>query len=120
VHVIVMGNVRMVEQVEEVVRQAKESSGLLIHTLVDAHLRNALVALATQENVIAIDLVGELMTWMTEALGHDPLGQPGLYRKLRTTLAGASMDIRWLMTCKNTSWADAEIILVRYPARKTP
>jgi regulator of PEP synthase PpsR (kinase-PPPase family) len=83
VPVITLGNVRQWEQIAQVVQQAQETHGLIVHTLVDSPLRVKLVELARASGVPAIDLVGELLVWLAETLGQKPAEQPGLYRNLR-------------------------------------
>jgi regulator of PEP synthase PpsR (kinase-PPPase family) len=81
--VIVVPHVREVAQVEEVVNQAANSNGTIVHTLVDADLRRALVRLAHEQNVVAIDPMGRLLSRLANILDQEPTGQPGLYRQLR-------------------------------------
>lgn len=70
-------------QIEDVVRQAAESGGLIAHTLVDARLRAMMIERARDYNAAAIDLMGPLLLHLTRLLQQEPLGQPGLYRQLR-------------------------------------
>lgn len=83
VSLTIVPHVREVAALEDVVRQAAASGGLVVHTLVDAALRHELIRLAREENVVAVDLMGHLLSRLTAALGQEPLGQPGLYRQLR-------------------------------------
>ncbi len=83
VRVITLGNVRRPEQIEEAVARAKGTGGILLHTLVDERLRAILIERAREQQVPAIDLMGELLAWLSRVLGCPPLGQPGLYRQLR-------------------------------------
>jgi regulator of PEP synthase PpsR (kinase-PPPase family) len=83
VQVIIVPQVQQIPQVAEVVARAAEADGTIVHTLVDADLRHALVRLAREQNVKAIDLIGHLLTRLSAVLGQEPLGQPGLYRQLR-------------------------------------
>lgn len=49
----------------------------------NGRLRSALVGLARERGVAAIDLMGELMEHLSEVLGQQPAGKPGLYRQQR-------------------------------------
>jgi [pyruvate, water dikinase]-phosphate phosphotransferase / [pyruvate, water dikinase] kinase len=83
VEVIVINPIRSVEQLDDVVAQATETGGTIIHTLVDAELRGYLVDQARANSVSAIDPMGPLLTHLARKLQQQPLGQPGLFRKLR-------------------------------------
>jgi regulator of PEP synthase PpsR (kinase-PPPase family) len=83
VPVIIVPHVRQVMELEEVVEQASVTGGTIVHTLVDANLRQAMISLAQKKHVVAIDLMGPLVTRLIQVLGQEPIGQPGLYRQLR-------------------------------------
>lgn len=83
VPVIIVPHVRRVEQLEDVVTQAATTGGTIVHTLVDGELRRDLIRLAREKNAVAIDVMGRLLSRLTNVLGQEPIGQPGLYRKLR-------------------------------------
>lgn len=61
VPVIVVPGVREVSQIADAVNRAARDNGTIVHTLVDAHLRQAMIELAHESNVIAIDLMGHLL-----------------------------------------------------------
>jgi hypothetical protein len=115
VSVVVLGNVRLVEQVEEVIVRARETGGMIIHTLVDGDLRDALISAANQQRVQAVDLVGPLLAWLAENLGKDPLAHPGLYRKLHKEYFGRVEAIEYTMAHDDgkdpAGWQAAEIVL---------
>lgn len=80
--IVVEPYVHRLEQIQAVIERAAASGGVLVHTLVDVSLRQQLVALAAARNIAAIDLFGPLLTHLSQALGQQPAGQPGLYRQL--------------------------------------
>ncbi|NOZ29470.1 MAG: kinase/pyrophosphorylase [Chloroflexi bacterium] len=82
VHITVVAHVRTREEIEEAAAQAASSRALIVHTLVDPTLRRAMYAAARERHVVAIDLMGPLLTHLTELIGQEPAGQPGLYRQL--------------------------------------
>jgi hypothetical protein len=82
VPLIIVPHVRTFEQIEVAVEQAAASGGTIIHTLADGGLRHKLINLARDNQVVAIDLIGQLMARLGSVLGREPVGQPGLYRKL--------------------------------------
>jgi hypothetical protein len=78
--IIVIAEVRRLEQVEAAVAQAAAANGLIVQTLVDAELRQTLGRLARSRNVPEIDLMGPLLSQLQAMLAEEPLGQPGRYR----------------------------------------
>lgn len=81
--VTIVPEVRHEEQLEDITSQAAATGGVIVHTLVDADLRHRLNNLSRQHKVAALDLIGPLLLQLTDFLGREPLGQPGLYRQLR-------------------------------------
>ncbi len=75
-------HVRQVEQVEKVVADAKSVNGIILHTMVDETLREKLISLGKKQGVVTIDLVGDLIYWLTNISNQKPAGIPGLYRQL--------------------------------------
>jgi len=82
VPVIVVPYVKSAEQVVEVVQRAAAEEGTIVHTLVDAKLRELLVREARSRNLEAIDLMGPLLSRIARLTGQVPLAQPGLYREI--------------------------------------
>ncbi len=80
--VVIVPHVRTRAEIEQAAARAAETRGLILHTLVDPHLREAMYTAARHHHVIALDLMGPLLTHLAEFLGREPAGQPGLYRQL--------------------------------------
>jgi [pyruvate, water dikinase]-phosphate phosphotransferase / [pyruvate, water dikinase] kinase len=83
VEVRVVPHVRNAARVEEAVVEAQRLGATILHTLVDPALRRTLGDMARGRNVVAIDLIGRLLSHLSATLGRKPLGKPGLYRQLR-------------------------------------
>ncbi len=81
--VVVRGHVRTPEQAGAVATEAGADGGLVVHTLVDGALRGSFLRLAGKRGVDTIDLMGPLLERIEARAAAKPLGQPGLYRKLR-------------------------------------
>lgn len=119
------GHVREADQIDQVLKHARETSGLVVHTLVDERLRAHLIRQAKQMNVPVFDLMGPLIDWLSQVLGQPPLQQPGLYRKLHREYFDRVEAIDFTLAHddgKNPDgWKQAEIVLVG-PSRvgKTP
>jgi regulator of PEP synthase PpsR (kinase-PPPase family) len=82
VPVVPVPRVRTLRQVRTLVARAAADGGTVVHTLVDPRLRAALVGQAGRRGITAIDLMGPLLEHLAQALGQEPVGQPGLYRQL--------------------------------------
>ena len=83
VPVIIRNQILSLKQVEAAVKEAEADGGIVLHTLVDGNLREALIRLGMKHGVATIDLMGPLLEQVAEQTGAKPLEQPGLYRKLR-------------------------------------
>jgi hypothetical protein len=83
VPVIIRNQILNQKQVEAAVKEAEADGGIVVHTLVDGNLREALIRLGMKHGVATIDLMGPLLEQVAEQTGAKPLEQPGLYRKLR-------------------------------------
>ena len=78
VMVIRIPNVNRVDEVREVVAEAARRGGMVVYTLVAVDLRQALHMAATEQGVIAVDLLGGLLNKLQDFLQRTPWGQPGL------------------------------------------
>lgn len=83
VPVVKIAHVHHETQIRDVVTRASGANATIVHTLVDARLRQCLVEAARQKEVVALDLMGPLLDRLSGILGQEPKGQPGLYRHLR-------------------------------------
>ncbi len=75
-----IGEIRTVERVQEVVREAAQARAFIVHTLVSADLRQAMFEEGRRHHVHTLDLMGPLLERLSDLLGIPPLAQPGLYR----------------------------------------
>jgi regulator of PEP synthase PpsR (kinase-PPPase family) len=82
-HVVIVPHIDRPEQLGGVVREAAASGGLIVHTLVNTDLRDALQTLTREHNVASVDLIGPLLLQLARLLEQKPAGQPGMYRHLR-------------------------------------
>ena len=77
---IVIPNVNSMEKVNDCITRAKESCGVIVHTMVDPLMREILFALCDAEGVRHFDLVGGLSDYISDLLQMEPISKPGLYR----------------------------------------
>jgi [pyruvate, water dikinase]-phosphate phosphotransferase / [pyruvate, water dikinase] kinase len=123
--VITVGNVRQITQIKRVITQAKQTGGTIAHTLVDERLRHTLLDLARAEDVVAIDLMGPLMSRLESVLKRTALGQPGLYRQFHRAYYERVSAIEFTMAHDDgqhpAGWPQADIVLTGVSrAGKTP
>jgi regulator of PEP synthase PpsR (kinase-PPPase family) len=114
--IIVVPHVQEVDQIRTVVNQAAETGGMIIHTLVDSKLRRSMIRQARDRNVVAIDLIGRVLSRLAKVLGQEPLGQPGEYWKIRRTYFERVEAIEYTVAHDDgrnpAEWPLAEIMLV--------
>lgn len=72
-------DVRSESQLEEVMAEVVEEKGIIVHTLVSQSLREYVVKLSRIHNVDAIDIMGPLLSRLSQHLANSPSEQPGLF-----------------------------------------
>jgi len=113
------------QQIIDIVKEAGETNGVILHTLVDNDLRLFMNQRARENEVLAIDLFGQLMEFLMRELGQKPAGKPGLYRYNNQEYFDRIDAIEYTLDHddgKNyQGWPQAEIVLTG-PSRlgKTP
>ena len=74
--------VRTEEQVRQVVEEAAQAGGFIVHTLVSDQLRGAMFSLGRLRDVETIDLMGPLLARLSKQLTVSPAEKPGLFHQL--------------------------------------
>ena len=121
----IVAHLRQPEQIAQAVAEAARNTGLIAHTLVDPDLRQTLIDAAKQQGVPEIDLMGSLLSYLSDRLGQEPLAHPGLYRRLRQAYFDRVSAIEFTLThddgLRPRGWTDADAVLIG-PSRvgKTP
>lgn len=114
--VILTPHVRQMEEIEDVLQAARARNGTVVHTLVDARLRQGLIERAAALGVVAIDLMGPLLERLSAVFGVQPAGHPGLYRQLNQAYFNRIAAIEYAMAHddgKNPEdWAQADVLIV--------
>ncbi len=82
VEIIIRAKVRTMARAREVVREAAEAGGFIVHTIVTDGVREAIVRAGRERNVEMIDLMGPLIARLTETLAVSPAARPGLFAQL--------------------------------------
>jgi regulator of PEP synthase PpsR (kinase-PPPase family) len=74
--------VRTDEQIAALMERVRLVHGVVVHTMVSVELRQAMTQAGLQHGVPTIDILGPLLTRLSEHLELSPLAQPGLFRHL--------------------------------------
>jgi regulator of PEP synthase PpsR (kinase-PPPase family) len=74
-----LGGIRTAENISEVVHQAEEKQGFVVHTFVSEELRREILKEGRDHNVTTIDLMGPLLARLAELLSTPPRSEPGLF-----------------------------------------
>jgi len=85
VNLIRRPKVRTEQKVINVVKEAKENDGFIVHTLVTDKLREAMLRGGRKNNVDTIDLMGGLLAKLSEEFSVSPAEKPGLFGQLNKT-----------------------------------
>jgi regulator of PEP synthase PpsR (kinase-PPPase family) len=80
VPLVVIPDVDSIQKVQSAVCRAKDTGGVIVHTMVDPLMREMLVAVCESEKVKHFDLVGGLSDYLSVLLNREPVSKPGLYR----------------------------------------
>jgi len=78
----ICASVRTHEQVEEIVQEAAKGEALIVHTLVSNDVREYMLNTSRIYNVETIDLMGPLLSRLSQQFSTTPVGKPGLFRQL--------------------------------------
>jgi len=70
------------DQVGQILHEAIKIGAVVSHTFVDPELRQFVRGFAANHQLPTVDLIGPLMDDLSEKLGIEPVGKPGLYRQL--------------------------------------
>src|SRR3989475_7159969 len=68
---------RTVDRIRDVVDEAHEAGGMLVHTLASTDLRREIYLRATERRVHSVDLLGNVLSDLSAFLGAPPGGVPG-------------------------------------------
>ncbi len=104
------------KQIHQILDNALRIDAIVAHTFVDPVLRKEVINYSQEVNVVAVDLIGQLLENLAIKLDQIPLGKPGLYRQLYKSYFDRidAMDFALAHDDgKNFGgWKDAEIVLL--------
>lgn len=82
IQIIRRPGIKSFAQIENIVDEAKIANGFIIHTLVSDRMRTYLVKLGRLNNVETIDIMGPLLSRLSNLMSVSPSQQPGLFNHL--------------------------------------
>lgn len=80
--VIIVSNLDSEDDLFDTVMKAKTDGGIVVHTMVNTHLRKKVIEFCAEFGVREVDLMGKLADFLDESLDIKPLMHPGLYREI--------------------------------------
>ncbi len=123
--VVKMPHIRMESQVDVLIDKVKDIESLIVHTIVDSHLRKYLTRKGIDNHIVTIDLMGPVLSKIQAFLDKPPLELPGLYREIHQVNLQQVSAIDFALAHDDglnpETLTNAEIILVGLSrAGKTP
>ncbi|MBP9674124.1 MAG: kinase/pyrophosphorylase [Bacteriovoracaceae bacterium] len=71
-------NIRTKEQIDAILTEASIHHDLVVYTIVSKQLRNYLIECSRSKRIRSVDLMGPLLTALSNVLDHEPSANPGL------------------------------------------
>jgi regulator of PEP synthase PpsR (kinase-PPPase family) len=77
--IIVKPEIRSEQQLIEIMPEIVDSKAIIVHTLVSESLRATIIKMARDHNIDAIDIMGPLLSRLSQHLENLPSQEPGLF-----------------------------------------
>jgi regulator of PEP synthase PpsR (kinase-PPPase family) len=78
----IFSNIRSLRQVQEVFARATAVDGVIIYTMASPELRHKITELGRLNGVPTVDILGPVLTRLSDLLEISPLAKPGLFHQL--------------------------------------
>jgi regulator of PEP synthase PpsR (kinase-PPPase family) len=79
VEIIIKPEIRSEQQLTEIMPEIVASKAIIVHTVVSESLRSTIIRMSREHNIDAIDLMGPLLSRLSQHLENEPSGEPGLF-----------------------------------------
>jgi len=116
VEIIVKPEIRSDQQILEIMPEIVASKAIIVHTLVSESLRATIIKMSREHNIDAIDLMGPLLSRLSQHLENVPSEEPGLFFNLNKEYFKRIDAMQFAFTHDNGQryyeYEKAEIILV--------
>lgn len=118
-------NILTLRQLQNIFLRATKVNGVIIYTMASAELRHAITELGRLNGVPTVDILGPVLTRLSDLLEISPLAQPGLFHQLDSDyfkrIEAVDFTIKHDDGRGLDSLDDAEIVLLGVSrASKTP
>ncbi|MCU0276247.1 MAG: kinase/pyrophosphorylase [Acidobacteria bacterium] len=118
-------NIRSLEKVQEVFVRATAVNGVIIYTMASPELRHKITELGRLNGVPTVDILGPVLTRLSDLLEISPLAKPGLFHQLDSDyfkrIEAVDFTIKHDDGRRLETIASAEIVLLGVSrASKTP
>lgn len=80
--IVSFSDVRDEYRVEEIILDSKKYGAMIVHTIVDTKLREFIETKCKEMNIVAIDLLGNIIHNFSTLFSDEPLQSPGLFNKI--------------------------------------
>lgn len=78
----VRAGVRTKEEVKAIITEALKAKAFILHTIVQGEIRNEIVRAGRINNIELIDLMGSLLSRLSQQFANAPTQKPGLFHKI--------------------------------------
>ncbi len=75
-------NIRSKHQLIEIIREVEEVHAIIVHTMVDPHMRQLIQTQASENQIECFDLMGPIFEHLSKQLKTSAQGKPGIYQDL--------------------------------------
>jgi len=75
-------NIRTLQQVQDILLRATAVNGVIIYTMASPELRHKIMELGRLNGVPTVDILGPVLTRLSDLLEISPLAKPGLFHQL--------------------------------------
>ncbi|MGA3012722.1 MAG: pyruvate, water dikinase regulatory protein [Bacteroidales bacterium] len=77
--IVVKPEIRTEQQLAEIIPEIESSKSIIVHTVVSESLRSAIIKMSREHNIDAIDIMGPLLSRLSQHLENVPSEEPGLF-----------------------------------------
>ncbi|MDD8012346.1 MAG: kinase/pyrophosphorylase [Acidobacteriota bacterium] len=109
-------NIRTLQQVQDIFLRATAVNGVIIYTMASPELRHKITELGRLNGVPTVDILGPVLTRLSDLLEISPLAKPGLFHQLDSDyfrrIEAVDFTIKHDDGRRLETIADAEIVLL--------
>lgn len=80
--ITLFSDIRDIDKIKNIIIHANQYKALIVHTLVEDNLREYIQLESEKNNIICIDLMGNIINIFSKIFSTEPLQTPGLFNKI--------------------------------------